>query len=440
MPEVRMVCGDRNNDAEATMTARTRMVAAICLGISTIVVSGSWLDRVQGQQTPGTGFAAVPGLKGGQDIFGPYDVVRNWPKPMSDSLPNHEKFTWSTTMDVFAESPNRVFLVQKGELARIDKRPETKWIPEFGPGLVYPVFRLPLRQAGAGAGSNPLDPPADGQPGVDWRWEHCIVVVDAEGKIVEDWTQWDKLFTRPHDVEISPYDPEKSVWVVDAEGHAVYKFSNDGKKLLLTLGTPRQRGDDDTHFNRPTFLVFMDANTMYVADGYDGTRVIKYHMNGKKLMQWGQKGTPPNEKRPGYFNSVHGIAVDPTTRRVFVNDRTNGRVQVFDENGKYLDEWNFGPRPPMDIHSFIVTSDRKLWAADQGTHKILGYDLNGNFLYSWGSWGEYPGGMWGVHGMSTDQEGNFYVAEVNNGRIQKYRPRPGANPAFLVGKPWKGVS
>jgi DNA-binding beta-propeller fold protein YncE len=97
---------------------------------------------------------------------------------------------------------------------------------------------------------------------------------------------------------------------------------------------------------------------MYLADGYDGTRVVKYDMNGKKLMQWGQKGTPPNEKRPGYFNSVHGIAVDPTTRRVFVNDRTNGRVQVFDENGKYLDEWNFGPRPPMDIHSFIVTSVR----------------------------------------------------------------------------------
>ena len=421
------------------MNIRTRPIAAICAGFLASVLLGNWLGRVQGQQPAGAGFAAIPGQKGGQDIFGPYDVVRNWPKPMADSLPNHEKFTWSTTMDVFAESPNRVFLVQKGELARIDKRPETKWIPEFGPGLVYPVFRLPLRQAGAGSGSNPIDPPADGTPGVDWRWEHCIVVVNAEGKIVEDWTQWDKLFTRPHDVEISPYDPEKNVWVVDAEGHAVYKFSNDGKKLLLTLGTPRQRGDDDTHFNRPTFLVFMDANTMYLADGYDGTRVIKYDMNGKKLLQWGQKGTPPNEKRPGYFNSVHGIAVDPTTRRVYVNDRTNGRVQVFDENGKYLDEWNFGPRPPMDIHSFIVTSDRKLWAADQGTHKILGYDLEGHFVYSWGSWGEYPGGMWGVHGMSSDQEGNFYVAEVNNGRIQKYRPRAGANPAFLVGKPWKGV-
>ena len=91
------------------------------------------------------------------------------------------------------------------------------------------------------------------------------------------------------------------------------------------------------------------------------------------------------------------------------------------------------------VMALFESSDRKLWAADQGTHKILGYDLDGHFLYSWGSWGEYPGGMWGVHGMSTDQEGNFYVAEVNNGRVQKYRPRPGANPAFLVGKPWKGV-
>ena len=89
-----------NNDAEATMTARTRVVTAICLGVLTIVVSGSWLDRVQGQQAPaGAGFAAVPGLKDGQDIFGPYDVVRNWPKPMSDSLSNHEKFTWTTRDD-----------------------------------------------------------------------------------------------------------------------------------------------------------------------------------------------------------------------------------------------------------------------------------------------------------------------------------------------------
>jgi hypothetical protein len=422
------------------MSKRMRTIAAVCATVLVIILLGTRLDRVQGQQAPGAGFAAIPGLKGGQDIFGPYDVVRNWPQPMSASFPGHEKWTWSVTMDVFAESPNRVFLVQKGELPRFEKTPQSIRLPQVGPGLQFPVFRLPLRQAGGAIpNGDELDEPGNGTPGVDWRWEHCVVAVNAEGKVVEAWTQWDKMWTRPHDVEISPYDPEKHVWIVDAEGHGVYKFTNDGKKLVLTLGTPGVPGDDDTHFRRPTFLVFMDANTMYLADGYDNTRVIKYDMNGKKLAQWGQKGTPPNEKRPAYWNNVHGIAVDPTTRRVFVNDRANSRVQIFDENGKYLDEWNFGPRPPMDIHSFIVTSDRKLWAADQGTHKILGYDLNGRFLYSWGSWGEYPGGMWGVHGMSSDQEGNFYVAEVNNGRIQKYRPRQGANPAFVVGKPWKGV-
>ena len=389
---------------------------------------------------PGAGFAAIPGLTGGQDIFGPYEVVPDWPRPMSESLPGHESWTYSVTMDVFAESPNRVLVASKGELPLIEKRPESIWLPQLGPGLQFPVFRLPLRQAGGGVpNGDQLDEPGNGRPGIDWRFEHSILVMNAEGKITEDWTQWDKMWTRPHDIEISPYDSEKHVWIVDAEGHGVYKFTNDGKKLLLTLGTPHVAGDDDAHFRRPTFLVFMDANTMYLADGYDNTRVIKYDMEGKKLAQWGEKGTAPNEKRPGFWNNVHGIAVDPTTREVFVNDRANSRVQVFDENGKYLREWNFGPRPPMDIHSFIVTSDRKLWAADQGTHKILGYDLQGHFLYSWGSWGEYPGGMWGVHGLSTDQEGNFYVAEVNNGRVQKFRPRQGANPEFVVGKPWKGV-
>jgi len=414
----------------------------MALLMTTAVASGCSGPAVEppAAPLPGAGFAAVPGLTGGQDMFGPYEVVPDWPRPMSESLPGHEQWTYSVTMDVFAESPDRVLVASKGELPLIEKRPESIWLPQLGPGLQFPVFRLPLRQAGGVIpNGDQLTEPGNGRPGIDWRFEHSILVMNAEGKITEDWTQWDKMWTRPHDIEISPYDSEKHVWIVDAEGHGVYKFTNDGKKLLLTLGTPHVAGDDDSHFRRPTFLVFMDANTMYLADGYDNTRVIKYDMDGKKLAQWGEKGTAPNEKRPGYWNNVHGIAVDPTTREVFVNDRANSRVQVFDENGKYLREWNFGPRPPMDIHSFIVTSDRKLWAADQGTHKILGYDLQGHFLYSWGSWGEYPGGMWGVHGLSTDQEGNFYVGEVNNGRVQKFRPRQGANPEFVVGKPWKGV-
>jgi peptidylamidoglycolate lyase len=145
---------------------------------------------------------------------------------------------------------------------------------------------------------------------------------------------------------------------------------------------------------------------------------------------------PGQESRPGYFNNVHGIAVDPQTRRVFVNDRANSRVQVFDENGTFLDHWGYGPRPPSDVHNFIITSDRYLWAADRGTSKILKYSLDGTFLYSFGTFGVFPGGMWGVHGMSTDRDGNFYVAEVDTGRVQKYRPRPGAKREFLLGAPF----
>jgi sugar lactone lactonase YvrE len=186
-------------------------------------------------------------------------------------------------------------------------------------------------------------------------------------------------------------------------------------------------------------MAFMDANTWYLADGYDGTRVIKYDMKGKKLLEWGMKGTPPNERRPGYFNSVHGIAVNPKTRRVYVNDRNNGRLQVFDENGKFLDQWDFGPRPPMNIHSIYMGNDGILWAADQGSNKLLAYDAEGHLLYSWGTFGTCQGCQWGIHGFATDKEGNLYTAEVRTGRVQKYAPHKGANPAFLVGKPWPGV-
>ena len=368
----------------------------------------------------------------------------NWPKPIT-SVPGHEKWTWGAGQSVFAESPNRVFILQRGELPNIP-RPMTIKLPQLGPNIEFPNFRLPWRDATVASPPGRLEKspgvPGDdldvGMPGVDYRWEHCIVVVNANGEIVEDWTQWDKMLRRPHAVYISPYDPDKRVWIVDDYRHSIFIFSHDGKRLLQTIGEPNVHAADDKHFYRPTFLAWLPDGTFFVADGYANTRVVKFDKNGKYLMTWGQAGTSgrgaPPETRPGYMNNVHGIAVDPQTRQVFVNDRQNHRVQVFDENGKYLREWNFGP-PPSDIHLFIITADRYLWAADRGTSKMLKYDLNGNFLYSWGTWGDFPGGMWGVHGLSSDQDGNFYTAEVDSGRAQKYRPRAGANPALLVGKP-----
>ena len=100
------------------MKARTLKIAAVCVALFAVVLVSNRLGIVQGQQkkTAGEGFAAIPGLKGGQDVFGPYDPVQQWPKPLSESLPNHEGWTWSQSTDVFAESPDRVFVTQKGEL------------------------------------------------------------------------------------------------------------------------------------------------------------------------------------------------------------------------------------------------------------------------------------------------------------------------------------
>ena len=83
----------------------------------------------------------------------------------------------------------------------------------------------------------------------------------------------------------------------------------------------------------------------------------------------------------------------------------------------------------------MIGADRKLVTFDRNTHKMLKYELDGRLIYSWGTLGDFPGTLWGVHGMATDQEGNLYVAEVDAGRFQKFRPRPGANPATLIGKP-----
>jgi len=425
---------------------KSLLIALVVAAAAVVLVVGHRPPVVQAQATP-MSHAIFPDQKGGQDMFGAYEIVKGWPKDIS-TVPGNEKWTYGAGQGVYAESPNRVFMLFRGELPNI-KRPPTKLLPEDGPSIQFPIGRLPWRDAtvsalpgAGGTGQDPDDGPKlwKGTVGVDAKWENCIVVADANGNIIERWTQWDKILKRPHYVTINPYDPEKHVWILDDHMHAIYKFTHDGKTLVQTIGTPTVKGADGTHFNRPTYMAWLPDSTMFVADGYNGTRVAKFDKDGKFIKDWGMKGSNNHDTRPYYFNNVHGIAVDPVTRRVFVNDRGNHRVQVFDEDGKFLYDWSFGDEP-SDIHLIYIGADRTLWAFDRGTSKMLKYDLDGHFLYSWGTWGDFAGGFWGVHGFSVDQDGNFYVAEVDSGRAQKFRPRPGANPAYLVSKPvysaWK---
>ncbi|MSO82424.1 MAG: hypothetical protein EXQ53_03890 [Acidobacteria bacterium] len=385
-------------------------------------------------------------------MTGPYNVARDWPKDIS-TLPGNEKWTWGAGQGVFAESPNRVYVLQRGQLPVLPRlqgaalntalAPVSEALQRLAPSASFPVMGFwrnatntsPPGTLDVGGRAGNYDNDGSGKNGVDFLWENCIVVVDASGNIIETWKQWDKMLRRPHSVFISPYDAQKHVWIVDDYRHAIFKFTNDGKTLLQTIGTPNEHASDDKHFFRPTFIAFQNDGSFYVADGYGNTRVVKFDKDGKYLLAWGEPGQAGgNETRPNFMNNVHGVSVDRQTGQVFVNDRGNRRIQVFDENGKFIRLWKFDGPDPSNMHFVHIGTDRKAWVFDNSIQKLAQFDLSGHLLYSWGSLGTFPGALWGVHGISVDQEGNLYLAAVGRGGVQKFTPKPGANPALLVGK------
>ena len=131
--------------------------------------------------------------------------------------------------------------------------------------------------------------------------------------MVQWWPQHDKLFEAPcgrgpHKIKMSPYDPEKHVWVFDDQLHVIHKFTYDGK-LVMTLGTKGQRGRDAGKlFDRPTDIAWLPDGTFFISDGYGGTRVAKFDKDGKFLMDWGAPPKDPKNPGPNEWNTVHSIA------------------------------------------------------------------------------------------------------------------------------------
>ena len=332
--------------------------------------------------------------KGGENETGPYNVVEKWPQPFA-----RQGYMQGSQGGVFAENPNRIFMANRGEVK----------IPD------------PLPSNFNGAWGSTGTPATQAKP----ELRNCIIVVDSNGKLVESWTQHDHLFQGgrgPHKIKISPYDPDHHVWVVDDMRHQVFKFTNDGSKLLLTLGEAGKPGNDETHFARPTDIAFLPDGTFFISDGYINTRVVKFRDDGKFLMTWGKPG-----KGPGQFDLPHSIDTDDS-RRVYVADRSNSRIQIFDENGKFLDQWP-NIRQPYHI---MISADQHLWVSDGVTNKFLEYDLQGKLLHSWGTYGTFSGAFWGVHQFAADFDGNLYAAETFGGRTQKFTPKPGADPAAII--------
>ncbi len=337
----------------------------------------------------------------------PYTVVRGWQKPFA-----REGFAFGGNSGVFAESPNRIFIAQRGETR-----------------LPQPV---PKEFAGF-AGSIGINVLNDTQ----YRtWQNCLYVLDGNGRLIENWNQWDRLCEGsdgpgPHRVRISPYDPEHRVWVVNETFHTIYVFSNDGKRLVMTLGEKNVPGSDKTHFARPQDVAFLPDGRILVADGLDNHRIVILDKSGKYMSEFGGFGTGP-----GQFNGVHAVATGPGGR-IFGLDRSGGRINVFRTTAdpatvEHVATWA-GFSLPLDI----IVNDDSLWLTDLNPLRFIKMDFNGNRLYTWLVPRDLPDGYLEVHTFSVDSDLNLYGGDNQYGRTQKFVPKPDADPTLIIHPPWR---
>ena len=255
------------------------------------------------------------------------------------------------------------------------------------------------------------------------------MIFDRDGNFVGSWGEG--LFRFPHAIRILRENGRDVVWLCDEHLQQFYKFTTDGK-LLQTIGERGHRSDtgvppDDfassawqkvTHgggpFNLPTDIAFAPSGEMFMTDGYGNARVHKYSPDGKLLMSWGEPGTDP-----GQFNIVHNICTD-ADGWVYVADRENHRVQVFDGNGKYEAQWNNLHRPcglymPYTHNPVCYIGELSVnrLNANLGPRVSI-VDNQGKLLSRIGDpfAGTAPTSFIGPHGLAADSRGDLYVGEV----------------------------
>jgi DNA-binding beta-propeller fold protein YncE len=236
------------------------------------------------------------------------------------------------------------------------------------------------------------------------RGKHPILVFDREGKYLRSWG--DDQIKTAHGLRI---DHENNVWVTDMGNHLVLKFDSEGK-LLLSLGKKGQPGEGPDQFNRPTDVAVAPSGEFYVSDGYGNSRVVKYSRAGKFLKQWGKKG-----KGEGEFDLPHAICLD-SKGHVYVGDRENDRIQVFDGEGKFLAQWKESGAP----YGLFLTGANQMFVADGRAHWVKVLDAEGKTLGRWGEKGVAPGQFNAPHMLCVDSKGAVYVAEVTGRRLQKF--------------------
>ena len=231
----------------------------------------------------------------------------------------------------------------------------------------------------------------DGTMHVLRRGEPAFFTLDPTGKFVRSWGE--DIFDWSHGLRV---DKDGFIWATDGRSHEVFKFNPDGE-ILLRLGQRGVGGDGPDTFNRPTDVVVAPNGDFFVTDGYVNSRVVKFSADGTFIKTWGTTGT-----EPGQFDLPHTIVMD-SAGRLLVGDRENGRIQIFDQEGSFVEQWTHLGKP----YGLYMDSDDTLFMVEGEAETLLVVDgKTGELL-------ETVEGLELSHWVSMDPDGNVYVAEVN---------------------------
>jgi DNA-binding beta-propeller fold protein YncE len=251
-----------------------------------------------------------------------------------------------------------------------------------------------------------------------------ILKFDSSGNVLKSFGAGLLLF--PHGMHV---DRAGNVWVTDGlgrggKGHQVFKFSPDGK-VLLTLGKANTPGSGPDEFNAPSAVVTAANGDIFVADGHGrdtNARIAKFDKDGKFIKTWGRKGSDVGE-----FDTPHAIAMD-SRGRLFVGDRQNNRIQIFDQEGNYIDQWHQFSRPSgvfIDKNDIIYVADSESESVaknhDGWKRGIrVGLVSDGSVTAFIPDPVEKTSGTSAAEGVAADAMGNIYGAEVGPKRMMKY--------------------